>query len=105
MERKKYYITLDQAMMGISDVKTDDNKIQYEIEATEREKEVIGDLLEKIESEDVEGQEILVRPFNEEAADKDKEMMGKEMQQLFSYIYDLGTKQTRSFIEQLREET
>ncbi|QQK75575.1 hypothetical protein HUG15_08255 [Salicibibacter cibarius] len=103
MERKKYYITLDQAMTGISEVKTEDNKIQYEIRVTEREKEQIQQLLERINEEDVEPQEILLRPFNEDAADRDKEKMGEDMQKLYSYLYDYGTERTRAFLEQLRE--
>ncbi|QDI92753.1 hypothetical protein EPH95_17460 [Salicibibacter halophilus] len=103
MERKLFYITLDQAMTGISEVRTEDNKIQYEIRVTEREKEQIQQLLERINEEDVEPQEIIARPFNEDAADRDKEQMGEDMQKLFGYLYDYGTEKTRSFIEQLRE--
>ncbi|AXF57647.1 hypothetical protein [Salicibibacter kimchii] len=103
MERMKYYITLDQAMTGISEVKTEDNKIQYEIRVTEREKEHIQQLLERINAEDVEPQEIIGRPFNEDAADRDKEQMGDDMQKLYGYLYDYGTEQTRSFLEQLRD--
>ncbi|SDJ12028.1 hypothetical protein [Natribacillus halophilus] len=105
MERKTFYVTLDQAMMGISEVKTEDNKIQYEIRVTENEKEELEQLLGRIEGEDMEAQEILIRPFNEEAADEDKEETSGDIQKLYSYLYDFGTERTRSFLEQLREQS
>ncbi|WP_245628177.1 hypothetical protein [Shouchella shacheensis] len=102
MSRERYFVTVDMSMLRISDVKTPDNTIQYEIYATDNEVDKIKALLEQIKSEDFQQQEILQRPFQEGKADKDKEVFQNELQELYQVIYDLGTVETKRVVGELQ---
>ncbi|TSB45501.1 hypothetical protein [Alkalicoccobacillus porphyridii] len=97
-KRESYYVTLDMALMAISKTKTPDNTIQYQIYATEKEKDQLASLLERVKSEDFEQQQILQRPFDETKADQEKVQTQNDLKDVYQMLYDLGTLETKEII-------
>ncbi|MGY4690541.1 hypothetical protein [Salibacterium sp. K-3] len=97
MERRTYYVELDQPMMGITDVKTDENTIQYEIHATPEEKHELEKLLNRVQNEGISGSDILERVHDETKAERAKREMKTELKDLYGKIYELGAPETRTF--------
>ncbi|GAF11790.1 hypothetical protein JCM19046_495 [Bacillus sp. JCM 19046] len=102
MNRERYYVTVDMAMLQISDLKLPDNTIQYEIYATSKEVDQIQALIDQIRSEDFRQEEVFQRPFQEKEADRDKDRTDNELQQLYTIIYDLGTIETKEVVKDLK---
>ncbi|WP_018923342.1 hypothetical protein [Salsuginibacillus kocurii] len=101
MRREKYFVTVDMPLLGISDVKTEDNSIQYEIEATHEEKEEIKDLLDALQEQDIEFQQIFGHPFDEPASDEEKSDAQFRVEKLYQRIYDLGTDETKHTLKEM----
>lgn len=101
MSRERYFVTVDMAMLKISDMKLPDNTIQYEIYATNKEVDQIQALIDQISSEDFRQEEVFQRPFEEKKADDDKERTDNELQELYTIIYDLGTIETKEIVKDL----
>ncbi|ALA52031.1 hypothetical protein CAY60_005285 [Shouchella clausii] len=102
MGRKRYFVTIDMAMMRLSTTKTPDNSIQYEIYATDEEADKIKALLEQIRSEDFREEQVFQHPFQEKKADQEKEATQNELQELYQIIYDLGTIETKEVVKDLK---
>ncbi|PAD15898.1 hypothetical protein [Shouchella clausii] len=102
MSRKRYFVTIDMAMMRLSTTKTPDNSIQYEIYATDEEADKIKALLEQIRSEDFREEQVFQHPFQEKKADQEKEATQNELQELYQIIYDLGTIETKEVVKDLK---
>ncbi|AST94881.1 MULTISPECIES: hypothetical protein [Shouchella] len=102
MGRKRYFVTIDMAMMRLSTTKTPDNTIQYEIYATDEEADKIKALLEQIRSEDFREEQVFQHPFQEKKADQEKEATQNELQELYQIIYDLGTIETKEVVKDLK---
>ncbi|MFZ4453398.1 hypothetical protein [Salibacterium aidingense] len=100
MERRTYYVELEQPMMGISDVKTSENTIQYEIQATPKEKHELEKLINEVQNEDISGAGILERVHDETKAEEAKNEMKTEMKKLYQKIYELGSPETQDFFKQ-----
>lgn len=97
-KRESYYVTLDMAMLAITKTKTPDNTIQYQIYATDKEKDQLAALLERVKSEDFEQQQIFQHPFDEAKADQEKRQTQDDLQDVYQMIYDLGTLETKEII-------
>lgn len=102
MGRKRYFVTIDMAMMRLSTTKTPDNTIQYEIYATDEEADKIKALLEQIRSEDFREEQVFQHPFQEKKSDQEKEATQNELQELYQIIYDLGTIETKEVVKDLK---
>lgn len=102
MGRKRYFVTIDMAMMRLLTTKTPDNSIQYEIYATDEEADKIKALLEQIRSEDFREEQVFQHPFQEKKADQEKEATQNELQELYQIIYDLGTIETKEVVKDLK---
>ncbi|PAE88362.1 hypothetical protein [Shouchella clausii] len=102
MGRKRYFVTIDMAMMRLSTTKTPDNSIQYEIYATDEEADKIKALLEQIRSEDFREEQVFQHPFQEKKADQEKEATQNELQELYQIIYDLGTIETKEVVKDIK---
>ncbi|WP_368503451.1 hypothetical protein AB3N04_14680 [Alkalihalophilus sp. As8PL] len=98
MERERYFVSVDQPVLSITKTETPDNLIQYEIYATPKEKDKIHALLESISDQDFEPQQIFERPFQERAADNEKDHTQKEIRVLYEALYELGTPETKEVI-------
>src|SRR6478736_769676 len=94
-KRESYYVTLDMAIMSINKVKTPDNTIQYQIYATDKEKEQLADLLERVKSEDFDQNQVFKNPFDEKAADQEKDQTQNDLREVYQMVYDLGTLETK----------
>ncbi|SDI53489.1 hypothetical protein [Alteribacillus bidgolensis] len=101
MERNTYYVQLEPSIMGISEVKTSENTIQYEINATLKEKQTLEKKMNAVQKEDLSGGQILARVHDESKADHAKNEMQTEMKELYQKIYELGTPATRELFEEL----
>ncbi|SFM03072.1 hypothetical protein [Salibacterium qingdaonense] len=97
MERLTYYVELEQPMMGITDIKTSENTIQYEIHATPNEKHELEKMINKVQHEELSGTDIMARVHDETKADQAKHEMKTEMQELYQKIYELGAPETKEF--------
>ncbi|WP_100373862.1 hypothetical protein [Bacillus sp. FJAT-45037] len=98
MERERYYVSVDMPVLSISKTETPDNMIQYEIYATEKEKDKIHAKLESISDRDFEPQQIFERPFHERTADNEKDYTQKEIRNLYEMLYELGTPETKEVL-------
>ncbi|EZH64997.1 hypothetical protein DH09_21085 [Bacillaceae bacterium JMAK1] len=100
MAREKYFVTVNQGSLELSPVKVDDNTIQYEVFVNSEEKHELEHELSVIDLHDVEGDEI-VTFFDEKQADRDKEEVGKEFGRLYKLIYQYGSKETQSALDEI----
>ncbi|MFC5713272.1 hypothetical protein ACFPU1_10780 [Thalassorhabdus alkalitolerans] len=103
MEKETYYVALDQAMLGLYNVKTDENTIQYEVRVTPDERKELEDLLSTLKDHDVEPHQI-GQPFHETKADNEKKEFQERDAKLYQKIYDYGTEETKQVIGELRED-
>jgi hypothetical protein len=86
------------AIMSINKVKTPDNTIQYQIYATDKEKEQLADLLERVKSEDFDQNQVFKNPFDEKAADQEKDQTQNDLREVYQMVYDLGTLETKEVV-------
>ncbi|GAK13469.1 hypothetical protein [Geomicrobium sp. JCM 19039] len=102
MEREKFYVTLDQSMLTLSDIKVDDNTIQYEVLVTPEERHKLESTLIAIQNHDLEGGDVLTF-FNERKADRDKEATENEIGSLYALLQQYGTKETKDLLAELKK--
>ncbi len=102
MERERYYVSVDMPVLSISKTKTPENLVQYEIYATEREKDKLYAMLNEVSEDDFEPQQVFGRPFDEKAADEEKDQTQKEIRQVYEYVYQLGSDETKKILNDLR---
>lgn len=103
MKRETYYVSIDMPVLSITKTKTPDNLIQYEIYATEEEKDKLYAMLEEISEDDFDPEQIFGRPFDEKAADRDKDQTQKGLRQVYEYVYELGTEETKNILADIRQ--
>ncbi|MFK3939612.1 hypothetical protein ACI2JA_19070 [Alkalihalobacillus sp. NPDC078783] len=97
-KRESYYVTVDMAIMSINKEKMPDNTIQYQIYATDKEKEQLAELLERVKSEDFDQNQVFKNPFDEKAADQEKDQTQNDLRQVYQMVYDLGTLETKEIV-------
>ncbi|MCM3761154.1 hypothetical protein M3212_10210 [Alkalihalobacillus oceani] len=102
MTRETYYVSVDMSILSISKTKTPENVVQYEIRATEQEKDELYALLDEVGDHDFEPQQVFGHPFDERASDAEKDQTQKELRQVYERIYQLGTEETRKVLDNLR---
>ncbi|PSL43649.1 hypothetical protein B0H94_110125 [Salsuginibacillus halophilus] len=104
MERETFYVTVDQGAVELADIQTPDNKIQFEVELGPDEKKEMKDLIQAIAAQDAEGDHVVSYPFNEPAADADKQLVEERIRKLYQRIYDYGTPKTKEQVAEIAED-
>ncbi|MBM7095990.1 hypothetical protein JSY36_09500 [Bacillus sp. H-16] len=105
MNKQTYFISINQgSRIEIFTEPTDPALIQYEVEVDGEEVEDFLNLIRRFREKDVEPEQIFVRPFNEPAADRDKQELKYDTRELFEMIYRYGTEKTRRELEELQRQ-
>ncbi|WP_026690097.1 hypothetical protein [Alteribacter aurantiacus] len=105
MNKQTYFISINQgSRIEIFTERTDPSLIQYEVQVDEAEIEEFLNLVHRFREKDVEPEQIFVRPFNEPAADRDKEELKYDTRELFEMIYRYGTEKTKRDLEELQKQ-
>ncbi|SFF01859.1 hypothetical protein [Alteribacillus iranensis] len=100
MERNTYYIQMHPNMMRITNVKLDDNTIQYGVRATPEEKLELEKRMDEVQRDDASPSLLLERVHDEYLEEDAKAGLNMETKQLFQKIYELGTPETKKFLEE-----
>ncbi|GAF22540.1 MULTISPECIES: hypothetical protein [Shouchella] len=106
MDKSKqlYYVNLNPISMdNISLTKVDDGQlIEYEISATEAEKEEFERLIREVHKHDVElGNLFSFKHFDDLTADADKDEYQTGMNDIYDRLYTLGTEETKQKISEI----
>lgn len=104
MQKKRYYVEMEQSSMGISEVQTGENTIQYAVDVTPEEKEELEKQIDEVKHEDPSGGEIIARAVDERNADAAKDKMQMKMDNLYKKIFEVGTAETKDFIREIRSD-
>lgn len=104
MQKKRYYVEMEQSGMGLSEVQTGENTIQYAVDVTPEEKEKLEKQIDEIKHENASGGEIVARAVDERNADAAKNKMQEKMDNLYIMIFEFGTPETKDFIHEIRSD-
>ncbi|MFB5664217.1 hypothetical protein ACE4RR_20760 [Alteribacillus sp. HJP-4] len=95
---------MEQSSMGLTDIQTPDNTIQYEIQATPEERKEIEALIEDIQQEDATSKKIINRALDERNADQAKNHQQEKLDKLYRKIHELGPDKTKEAILSIRDD-
>ncbi len=104
MDKQNYFVNLNPISMdAISPVKVGDGQmIEYEISATETEIKALQDLLNQVQSHDLElGNLFTFRHFDDLKVDRDKNEYQSGLNDVYEAIYNLGTEETKRKVEEI----
>lgn len=97
-QRKKYFISIERE--SITETPVDDTT-EYEIDATDEEVEKLEELFQKKDKHEKKAVKFLAKPFNEWGADDEREAYDTYLTDIFKYMYELGTPQTKQKIKSI----
>ncbi|MFB4213811.1 hypothetical protein ACE1TH_18115 [Shouchella sp. JSM 1781072] len=103
-QKQLYYVNLNPISMdNISLTEVDDGQlIEYEISATEAEKEQLERLIREVHKHDVElGNLLSFKHFDDLTADADKDEFQTGMNDIYEEIYRLGTDETKQKVSEI----
>ncbi|MCT8139331.1 hypothetical protein H1D32_17425 [Anaerobacillus sp. CMMVII] len=103
-ERQKYYVTLNPIELGIEHVRDDSQLIQYEIEVTKQELEVVSNFIRKYSDELYDVSDILLRPFHFQDVEEDNYESLTNLEQLYQLVYKYGSEKTKRDLESIQRE-
>ncbi|WP_096435604.1 hypothetical protein [Alteribacter populi] len=93
MDKHTYYVSINQrSKIELFPEQTDSNLIQYEVSVNDKELEELNKVISRFEGKDIESEHIFARPFNESAADGDKQTLKRDTKALFNLIERYGTE-------------
>ncbi|MGP4106972.1 hypothetical protein [Virgibacillus sp. L01] len=99
MERKTYFVAVDTK--DIREVSVPDSSIEYEIIASPDEAKEIQQLFTEESKDGRKATEYLGKPFDEWGADDERRNYDAHLIKIYRRLYELGTTDTKSKINQL----
>lgn len=103
-EKQLYYVNLNPISMdSISTMRVNDGQlIEYEIAATQAEKEELERLINEVHKHDVELSNLFTfKHFDELTADADKDEYQTGLNDVYDRLYQLGTEVTKQQIQEI----
>lgn len=98
-EKKHYFVTVD--MRDIREMSIPDNGVEFEIIANTNDIEEIQLLFREQDQDTKNAAKYLAKPFNEWGADDERNRYDNHLMNVYFKIHELGTKETKSKINEL----